>query len=283
MSSEEPDIAVIGAGLSRSGTLSMRAALEKLLEGSCYHAVIPCIQERDKAPIWHKAMESGTLSTASHKLLLTGYKAGVDFPFNQFWPQLMELHPNAKVVLTVRDHKSHYQSLAWLFGKINEAYTWPLTWFYNLLGRKQQRFLLMEESWRSPSLGLTVCESVLSGEEEGIQFLKEWEEYVKAGVPADRLLVFNVKEGWDPLCTFLNLPKPDYPFPRANERRAMNIFFLVPKICAWISFVGLPTTMALLAYFYSSQLTVYKTIVFLFISIAILLISKMLCENTMYK
>jgi len=276
----KPDLLVIGAGISRSGTLSMRAALEQLLEGPCYHGVIPLIQQRKHASLWEEAINNGELSGSAHCQLLTGYKSGVDFPFNLFWEQLIELHPTAKVVLNVRDYKSHYKSLASIIHNIEDGQHWPNSWLNHLLGGPID-WVRMKGSWKCPSLGLTLYDAVLAGEEETIQFLKEWEEYVKAGVPEDRLLVFNVKEGWDPLCTFLNLPKPDCPFPKLNDTKSINMLFLVTKICSWLIFFALPIIMVLLAYFYSSSFSDFNTYLLLCLCVIFVPAVKSLCDNYM--
>jgi len=248
MSDKENDdnLVVIGAGLSRSGTMSMRAALEQLLKGPCYHGVIPVIEKKNILPKWEEAITGGKLSKENSDELLGGYKAGVDYPFNLFWKDLLELHPTAKVVLTVRDHASHYKSLANLMGPngyYNDENTWPMSWFNRMLGTPWN-FLRMEETWESPNTGKNLFQAIHTGEAEGIQFLKDWEDYVKSGVPADKLLVFSVKEGWDPLCSFLGLPKPETPFPNVNDSRAIDTISMVVRACAYVCVLGVPAMLA---------------------------------------
>ena len=91
-------------------------------------------------------------------------------------------------------------------GYYNDETTWPCSWFGKLMGTPWN-FLRMEGTWESPNTGKNLYQAIHSGEAEGIQFIKDWEDYVKSGVPADKLLVFSVKEGWDPLCSFLGLSK----------------------------------------------------------------------------
>ena len=75
----------------------------------------------------------------------------------------------------------------------------------------------MERTWTSPNTGKNLYEAIQANEAEGIQFFKDWEDSVKTGVPADKLLVFNVKEGWDPLCAFLGPPKVKYLFTNTSS------------------------------------------------------------------
>merc|ERR1712012_130516 len=76
----ENELKVIGAGLSRTGTLSTRAALEELLGGSCYHGVVPVVEKREHLPLWSHAISSNKLTVTAHRQLLGDYVAGVDYP-----------------------------------------------------------------------------------------------------------------------------------------------------------------------------------------------------------
>jgi len=256
MSEHKADgILVIGAGLSRSGTMSMRVALEHLLKGNCYHGVIPVIEQKNILPRWQKAIHDGKLTKENSEVLLADYKAGVDFPFNLFWKDLLELHPAAKVVLTVRDKKSHYRSLANIMGKngwFNDETNWPTSWFGQLIGTPW-KFLKMGGSWESPNTGKNLYQAIHSSEAEGIQFIKDWEDNVKSGVPNEKLLVFSVKEGWDPLCSFLGIQKPEIPFPHVNDTRAINMVSMTVRVCSYLCVIGLPILMGVLLTLLSSS------------------------------
>ena len=85
---------------------------------------------------------------------------------------------------------------------------------------------------------------LLAGEDDCIKFYEEHVDEVKANVPPEKLLVFNVKEGWEPLCSFLDLPVPSVPFPNLNDRQAvrrLNLFF---KAIIWTVMVGIPVLLA---------------------------------------
>ena len=84
----------------------------------------------------------------------------------------------------------------------------------------------------------------VAGEEVSVKFYKEHVEEVKASVPSEKLLVFNVKEGWQPLCTFLGLPVPEIPFPNVNDRKATERIFLMLKVIIWTVMVGTPLLLA---------------------------------------
>merc|ERR1711936_1188824 len=180
----EKELKVIGAGLSRTGTLSTRAALEELLGGSCYHGVVPVVEKREHLPLWSAAISTNNLTPSTHSKLLQHYSAGVDYPFNLFWRQLLHLHPEAKVVLTVRDHKKLYRSLSNIFGLYSEGQRWPQSWLNQVLGTPFP-FLKMEGSWQSPRLGLNLYEAVVSGEAQAITFFEDWEASVVEAVNPD--------------------------------------------------------------------------------------------------
>jgi len=233
------ELKVIGAGLSRTGTLSTRAALEELLGGACYHGVVPVVERREHLPLWSAAISSGKLTQSTHCQLLQDYSAGVDYPFNLFWRQLLDLHPSAKVVLTVRDHKKLFRSLSNIFGLYSEGQRWPQSWLNRVLGTPFP-FLKMEGTWKSPRLGLNLYEAVLAGETEAITFFEDWEASVMEAVPPNRLLVFRVQEGWKPLAAFLGLPEPTHPFPNVNDTAQINMIAFTVRIVAWIVVVLLP-------------------------------------------
>ena len=96
-----------------------------------------------------------------------------------------------------------------------------------------------------------IFEVIEEGKDSSIEFYNNWVEDVKKTVPKERLLIFNVKEGWEPLCTFLDVPIPDQPFPRTNDTAQMNSNMLKGKIEAIFWFVGLPIMFGLLLYYFS--------------------------------
>ena len=161
--------------------------------------------QREHLPLWSQAISSNKLTATAHSQLLGDYVAGVDYPFNLFWRHLLDLHPDAKVVLTVRDHKKLFRSLSNIFSLYSHGQEWPQSWLNLVLGTPFP-FLKMEGSWKSPRSGLNLYQAVLAGEEQAIIFFEDWEESVRMTVPSDRLLVFRVQDGWKPLADHLGVP-----------------------------------------------------------------------------
>ena len=87
-------------------------------------------------------------------------------------------------------------------------------------------------------------EAVLGTEEEAVRFFSGWEEEVRNSVPADRLLVFEAREGWAPLCQFLDQPVPDFPFPNVNDTAMMRLSFNIIRIVCWLVVLVVPLALA---------------------------------------
>jgi len=111
---DRTNLLVIGAGLSRTGTSSLKVALEQLLGGPCYHGSVPTSTHPHHLQVWENARESGRLDDKVARSVLTGYLAAVDWPANFWHRELAEIFPHAKVVLTVRDARAWYRSVSTL-------------------------------------------------------------------------------------------------------------------------------------------------------------------------
>jgi hypothetical protein len=193
---------VIGAGFSRTGTYSFKSALEKL--GYRTYHMEEAVKEFERGDLdtWNALME-GTDSVDWHTLL-QGYDAGSDLPFAWYYEEVMEAFPEAKVVLTVRDPEKWWPSLAAL-ANVHDTLVEQLQFL--------PRFAAFQRCVRN--IIRVIFDNIIE-QEANIAVLNQHVEEVKATVPADRLLVFSVAEGWEPLCNFLGHPVPDEPFPHEN-------------------------------------------------------------------
>ena len=195
---EKNQLAVIGAGFGRTGTLSMRAALGLLGLGPVHH-MFEVVKAPEQSSGWLDALEDSSVL----RELLADYRSAVDWPSCYFWKELMELYPEAKVILTHRESRGWYKSI------------------HNTIYR-----LLKSEKSDMPSNQVSMAKRIVMdntfdgrlGEEDyAIEVYEKHNALVKATVPAERLLVFDVREGWQPLCDFLGVPVPDEPFPKTNS------------------------------------------------------------------
>jgi hypothetical protein len=203
---------VIGAGFGRTGTLSTKTALERLGYGPCHH-MTDVIQRPGQVRRWLDLAEGRQISWDS---LLSGYASCVDWPAAAYWRELADHYPDAKVILTVRDPERWLASMkATIFRQAQRSTTFSgraIHQISTLLGTDFAAFIKMT--------GLVVTDRVFAGQSHPDQALKTFTahiEEVKATIQPDRLLVFDVKQGWEPLCAFLNVPTPSEPFPRTND------------------------------------------------------------------
>ena len=193
---------IIGAGFGRTGTLSTKAALEELGYGPCYH-MVDVFQRLADLPVW---LDATAGKPVDWKALFKDFQATVDWPGCSFYKDLMKVYPEAKVILNVRDPESWYASTLesiYAAGKgvkptsMYARLTYGLMWDGTFGGKFEDKA-------------------------HALDVFARHNEDVKKHVPADRLLVFEVKEGWEPLCKFLGVPAPSKPFPRLNDRESLK-------------------------------------------------------------
>jgi hypothetical protein len=193
---------VIGAGFGRTGTLSLKIALEMLGQGPCLH-MLQVLDDPERATLFSRAAEG---DLASLDKALEGYGSTVDWPGTSFWRELTVRHPAAKVVLTVRDPQRWYDSC---HGTIFQAAEAALS--EGGAAVTAQTAMLRALIWDGTFGGR------FADREHTVRVFTEHNEAVRREVPAQRLLEFEVAQGWQPLCDFLGVPVPDAPFPRAND------------------------------------------------------------------
>lgn len=192
---------VIGAGVGRTGTHALKLALEQLGLGPTHHMEEVIKDPPRHVPLWIAAAEGKPDWEAAY----SGYASAVDWPTASFWKELAGMYPKAKVVLTVRSPESWADSFSETINTL-------------MAGADQapphmQPFMRMGKGvlGKAGFIGL-------SDRADLIRAFNTHVERVKSGVPADRLLIYEVKDGWEPLCNFLGKPVPSDPFPRTNSR-----------------------------------------------------------------
>lgn len=200
---------VIGAGFGRTGTFSLKAALERLGFGPCYH-MVELLTHRTHIDHWARAQRRGS---ADWDALFAGYASGVDFPVCSYVERLAEAYPTAKVVLSTRDEDAWYDSASATILRVRPTAGQTARLMLKLPISRSARQL-----WRIGLHNQRLLAPLRRGEEEAKRIYREHNQRVREVVPPDRLLEFSVKEGWAPLCKFLGVDVPDEPFPRVNER-----------------------------------------------------------------
>ena len=210
---------VIGAGFGRTGTMSLKVALESLGFGPCYH-MLEVFSHPEHAQRWEAAWLGEPVDFDD---LLEGYESAVDWPACAFYEELMERYPDAKVILTVRDPERWYESVR------NTIYALSMT----VSGSRLLRLVFGLRSllrYGTFSRGNMAREIIWDGTFDGrfedrryaIEVFERHNEEVRRRVPEERLLTYEVSEGWGPLCEFLGVDEPDEAFPRLNDTAEMQ-------------------------------------------------------------
>lgn len=206
---------VIGAGFGRTGTLSLKTALEELGYGKCYH-MTELLQHPHRIIEWEKASQG---QPVDWDVIFDGYQATVDYPSYRYYRQLMDYYPNAKVILTIRDAESWYESTLNTIYGVKPSLFQKLLMTFKLPFSSKLRKIVRIFKMADADLWFGDLQGNFEDKKFAISHYNQHNEEVKRIVPPERLLVYSVKEGWEPLCRFLNVPIPtDKPFPKVNSR-----------------------------------------------------------------
>lgn len=193
---------IVGTGFGRTGTNSLKLALELLGFGPCHH-MFEVRDNPDQLPFWQKAARGETVDWDA---VFADYAACVDWPAARFWRELCANFPNAKVLHSVRDEQS------WIRSVHDTIYPAILEWSKLEPGPRRDRLKMGYEIVVNQTFG-----GRLDDREHALAVYRAHSDEVRQTIPAHRLLVYDVKSGWEPLCEFLDLPVPDTPFPRVNS------------------------------------------------------------------
>jgi hypothetical protein len=188
---------LIGAGLGRTGTLSLKLALEWLGVGPCYH-MAEVLMDPSRGHSWVRAADG----QADWNSIFEGFSATVDYPGCTFWRHLTQFYPSARVLLSVRNPEDWFESTQ------------------QTIFSEEQGKPLVQSSLKE-FFDKTVFRTFgnqIHDRDFMIDAFRRHNDDVESFVPRDRLLVFEVAQGWPPLCKFLGVPVPDTPFPRVNSR-----------------------------------------------------------------
>jgi hypothetical protein len=191
---------VIGPGVGRTGTYSLKLALERLLGGRCHHMAEIVADPKRHLPLWAPVLRG---DAADWTEVFAGYVAQVDFPGAAFWREIRAAFPDALVVLSTRPAEDWYRSAAATIFQLGD-------------GHASAPFRDVWRAWLGDRF------------DDPAAMVAAYERHnaaVRSTVPADRLLEWTVGDGWEPLCDRLGLPVPDEPFPLTNtteEFRAGN-------------------------------------------------------------
>jgi hypothetical protein len=201
---------VIGAGFGRTGTLSLQRALDDLGFGRTYHGEDILIRPTH-IRAWQQAAHGQPVDWDK---VFKRFGSAVDFPVCNLWRELAAHYPDAKLILTVRDPEAWYRS------------THDTIWSARTMLPRYMRKAIPTTRWYVDWADTILWDGIFDGRFEDKDFaIKVFEQHiadVKATADPDRLLVYQVSEGWGPLCEFLGVPVPDHEFPRLNDTARMR-------------------------------------------------------------
>ncbi|MDQ2860955.1 MAG: sulfotransferase family protein [Pseudomonadota bacterium] len=200
---------VIGAGLGRTGTMSLKLAIEQLGRGPCYHMAE--VFQNPAAPAWWEAVADG--HGPGWETIFEGYRATVDWPSATYYKALADAYPDAKVILTTRD---------------------PDVWFAST-----QATIFAHDFTAAPATPWETMVAKVVGDmfdrrmhdrDHLISVYERHNAQVRATIAPERLLDYRVSSGWGPLCDFLGAPAPEGPMPTANSTEEFQVRF--PQVLA---------------------------------------------------
>ncbi len=201
---------VIGAGFGRTGTASLKVALEHLGFGPCHH-MFEVVARPELLPRWERVVAGETIDW---DVVLDGYRSTVDWPGCAYWQELMAAYPHAKVILTVRDPDSWYDSAYDTIYQPNvepEAEKWDAP-----PALRRMRSMVDKLIWEGTFDGR------FGERAHAIGVFDEHNAAIRRSVPSDRLLVYRVDQGWAPLCDYLGVAIPAEPFPHINQGQSIR-------------------------------------------------------------
>ncbi|KAK3713619.1 hypothetical protein LTR37_008313 [Vermiconidia calcicola] len=241
------DLQIIGAGLPRTGTMSLCTALEMLGYDKCHHFKNIMAFPYTEARQWQQVLHTEDAATR-RKIIKQiyqdhGCRSAVDYPTSAFIADLVEIYPNAKFVHGVRS-----SPLAWRKSwnsTLNRNYKRTQYWTCFLVPLWQMALYPTMKgflAWDEKRLGAT-----LFGEDDDIALYERHNEFVKRVVPKDRLLEFEPKMGFEPLCEFLGVAVPkdehgsEIPYPHVNDTKQLNSglnFLMYFGLVHWAALLG---------------------------------------------
>ena len=212
------DVQVVGAGFGRTGTWSLKAALEEIGFGPSFH-MVDLMKHPDRAGMFLRALQGEEVDWNE---VFADYRSTVDWPGCTFYQRILATYPDAKVILSVRDPDKWYESATKTIYALKEA---------------ASRGELQGEGPGAPPEVLQMIRALIwdhtfedrfADKDFAIEVFERHNDEVKRLVPAEQLLVYEIQQGWGPLCEFLGVEQPSSEFPHLNDADTFRQMFGVP-------------------------------------------------------
>ena len=192
---------IVGAALGRTGTNSLKLALEQLGFGPCHH-MYEVRDHPEQLPYWQAAARG---EHPDWDRVFAGYRSCVDWPSARYWREIAAHYPDAKVLLTLRDPESWFESVHATIYPVIES--WPT----REPGHFRDTMEMAHEIIVAQTFG-----GRLDERDHALAVYRAHAEDVRRTIAPERLLAYDVAQGWGPLCAFLGVPVPDAAFPHTN-------------------------------------------------------------------
>jgi hypothetical protein len=230
---------VIGAGFGRTGTMSTYTALNQL-GFPCYHMIEVLENPANSSHLafWHRVATTASGMQHDWESVFADYTAAVDNPACCVWKELLAAYPQARVLLTVHPGGAE----AWYESTIDTIYFTEISWQFKVL-KLFKKFARVFGEMCAKLVWQRNHRRTMNDREAAIAHYHAHIEEVKAHVPSGQLLVFDVSEGWEPLCEFLGVEIPEGDFPNVNDRAEVKKFIARMNRGAWV-FIGITAVIA---------------------------------------
>lgn len=195
---------IIGAGFGRTGTGSLKNALESLGFGPCHH-MFELVDEPRQLPAW----EAAARGRPRWNRMFRGYRSQVDWPGARYWRELSRHYPRAKVILTVRDPDAWFDSVRATIAPVMAARGLHAAPHMNALAEMAHE-----------TVDVQIFGGRMADRAHATQVFADHVAAVQAEIAPERLLTFDTSDGWPPLCDFLGVTAPDVPFPHVNDMQS---------------------------------------------------------------
>lgn len=193
---------IVGAGFGRTGTHSIKLALEQLGFGPCYH-MYEIRKDPGKLLHWQEAAKGQMPDWAD---VFSGYRSQMDWPGSAYWRELVAAFPEAKVILSIRDPEDWYRSIR---STILLSVTEGLHLDADPVSKAASQMIF-------DTVHRNLFQGKLDDKDSAIARFQKHIDDVRTEIPADRLLLYDVASGWGPICKFLDIEVPSSPFPKTN-------------------------------------------------------------------
>ncbi len=202
---------IVGAGVGRTGTASLKQALEQLLGGRCHH-MLEIISDPAQVPAWTDAIDGREVDW---QRMLDGYVALVDWPGASFWREISDANPDALVLLSTRDPEAWYRSASnTIFNSFDRPPPGLEQWFTTTVPK------MFRDRFSDDLLNPAAM----------IEAFERHNAEVRAGVPAARLLEWTPSDGWEPICERLGVAVPNEAFPATNSTNETRAILGMPPL-----------------------------------------------------